>query len=119
MSHLLSNSYEPSIVGDIRRSDASSTFEMEIYGSCYAMKVVSFYKHFTMMTLTTGFQETVDLGFIVSDHDLNRHRCELEAYQNLDSFGISERDHMLRYCGHVDQLDPIKLQPSHDYFIDD
>ncbi|KAL1966270.1 hypothetical protein VTN77DRAFT_4623 [Rasamsonia byssochlamydoides] len=89
---------------EIRRSNASSIFEIEINGTCYAMKV---------------FHDNGDPGFSKKGRVLNRFRCELQAYRNLRLFGVCERGFVPRYYGYIDRLDPTKLQPHLDHFRND
>ncbi|THC92319.1 hypothetical protein EYZ11_008213 [Aspergillus tanneri] len=89
---------------ELKQSEASSIFEVEIHGSSYAMKV---------------FHNNGDPGFTKKGRDLNRFRCELNAYRNLYSFGVCERGLVPYYYGYIDRLDPAKYQPHLNHFAGD
>ncbi|PYI10982.1 hypothetical protein BO78DRAFT_457943, partial [Aspergillus sclerotiicarbonarius CBS 121057] len=60
---------------ELKRSEASSIYEVDIRGTRYAMKV---------------FHDNGDPGFTEKGRDLNRFRCELRAYRNLRLFGVCD-----------------------------
>ncbi|KAK9547706.1 hypothetical protein V6Z79_008532 [Aspergillus fumigatus] len=51
--------------------------------------------------------------------DLNRFRCELNAYRNLHSFGVCERGFVPYYYGYIDRLDPTKFCLHLTHFAND
>ncbi|OJD12167.1 hypothetical protein ACJ73_09400 [Blastomyces percursus] len=75
---------------EISRSQTSSVFEIELHGNQYAMKL---------------FHDNGDPGFTNKGRDLNRFRCELNAYRNLHAFGVCERGFVPRYHGYIDRLE--------------
>lgn len=70
------------------------------------------------MKLTSQFHDNGNPGFTKKGRDLNRFRCELNAYRNLQSFGVCERGAVPRYYGYV-ELDRAKFQPHLSHFADD
>jgi serine/threonine protein kinase len=50
---------------------------------------------------------------------LNRFRSELNAYRNLQYFGLCERGVVPRYYGYVNRLDPANFRPHLNHFADD
>ncbi|KAB8273199.1 hypothetical protein BDV30DRAFT_211032 [Aspergillus minisclerotigenes] len=89
---------------ELKSSEASSIFEVELRGHRYAMKV---------------FHDNGDPGFTRKGRDLNRFRCELNAYRNLHSFGVCEQGHVPYYHGYIDRLDPARFQPHINHFMND
>ncbi|PWY76046.1 hypothetical protein BO94DRAFT_605254 [Aspergillus sclerotioniger CBS 115572] len=89
---------------ELKRSEASSIFEVEIEGTRYAMKV---------------FHDNGDPGFTEKGRDLNRFRCELRAYRNLRRFGVCDRGSVPYYHGYFDQLDPAQLAPHLNHYMED
>ncbi|KAB8266033.1 hypothetical protein BDV32DRAFT_134106 [Aspergillus pseudonomiae] len=91
-------------VKQLKESDASSIFEVEVHDKRYAMKL---------------FHDNSDPGFAKNGRDLNRFRCELNAYSNLSSFGVCERKLVPYYYGYIDRLDPASFQPHLGGFMND
>ncbi|KAH2200672.1 hypothetical protein KXW59_003354 [Aspergillus fumigatus] len=65
------------------------------------------------------FHDNGDPGFTEKGRDLNRFRCELNAYRNLHSFGVCERGFVPYYYGYIDRLDPTKFCPHLTHFAND
>ena len=74
---------------------------------------------FTQTLLNSQFHDNDDPGITRKDRDLNRFRCELNAYRNLSSFGVCERKLVPYYYGYIDRLDPANFQPHLDRFTND
>ncbi|PGH02790.1 hypothetical protein GX51_04401 [Blastomyces parvus] len=51
------------------------------------------------------FHDNGDPGFTEKGRDLNRFRCELNAYRNLQAFGVCERGFVPRYHGYIDRFE--------------
>lgn len=64
------------IMREIARSEASSIFEVDVDGQKYALKV---------------FHDNGDPGYTEKGRDLNRFRCESNAYKKLLTAGVCER----------------------------
>lgn len=108
------------IVREIDRSDASSVFEIELEGRKYAMKLVSSLSYFALcLLLTTQFHDNGDPGFAENGRDLNRFRCELNAYMNLREHGVCERGFVPYFYGHIDRIDPTAFYPAFQHFAHD
>jgi hypothetical protein len=69
--------------------------------------------------LTLKFHDNGDPGFTKKGRDLNRFRCELNAYRNLSLFGVCERKLVPYYYGYIDRLDPASFRPHLDNFTND
>ncbi|KAF4270336.1 hypothetical protein KXX25_006465 [Aspergillus fumigatus] len=93
-----------SIVKELKSSESSSIFVVELQGKLYVMKL---------------FHDNGDPGFTEKGRDLNRFRCELNAYRNLHSFGVCERGFVPYYYGYIDRLDPTKFCPHLTHFAND
>ena len=72
-----------------------------------------------MAPLTPQYHNNGDPGFADNGRDLNRFRCEFNAYRNLSAFGVCEKGVVPRYYGHIDQLGPGQFRPHLDHFIHD
>ncbi|OKL55282.1 hypothetical protein UA08_09450 [Talaromyces atroroseus] len=99
--------FDPSniqIIRELGRSDASSIFEVELNGEKYAMKL---------------FHDNGDPGYTKKGRDLNRFRCELNAYNNLEKFGVCELGFVPYFYGHIDRVDPVAFQPALRHFAHD
>ncbi|CAG8930966.1 unnamed protein product [Penicillium salamii] len=92
------------IVREIDRSDASSVFEIELEGRKYVMKL---------------FHDNGDPGFSENGRDLNRFRCELNAYMNLREHGVCERGLVPYFYGYIDRIDPTAFYPAFQDFAHD
>jgi hypothetical protein len=51
--------------------------------------------------------------------DLNRYRCELNAYRNLYRFGVCDRGFVPFFHGCIDRPDPSAFDPELERFIND
>lgn len=114
--------FEPSslrIRKELKSSEASSIFEVELHGHRHAMKVVSCPQCFTRSLLNTQFHDNGDPMFTKKGRDSNRFRCELRAYRNPGLFGICEQGLVPYYYGYIDQLDPASFQPHLNHFMND
>ncbi|KAL4772073.1 hypothetical protein BDW60DRAFT_216777 [Aspergillus nidulans var. acristatus] len=89
---------------EINRSEASSVYEIELDGATYAMKL---------------FHDNGDPGYTKKGRDLNRFRCELNAYRNLHARGVCQKGFVPFFYGHIDQLDPSALNPPLEHFLRD
>lgn len=92
------------IIREISRSDASTLFEVDLDGRNYAWKV---------------YHENGDPGFAENGRDLNRFRCEVNAYKKLLSSGVCESGFVPKFYGHIDRIDPTKFDPALRHFADD
>ncbi|PWY71804.1 hypothetical protein BO94DRAFT_560255 [Aspergillus sclerotioniger CBS 115572] len=77
----------------LQHSEASSIYEVMLNNDRYCLKV---------------YHDNGDPGYAQDGRDLNRLRCELNAYRNLQAGGV-----------YVDQLDPALYQPHLDRFAND
>ncbi|KAE8337279.1 hypothetical protein BDV24DRAFT_177796 [Aspergillus arachidicola] len=64
------------ILSEISHSDASSIFKVDVDGQKYALKL---------------FHDNGDPGYTKNGRDLNRFRCESNAYEKLLTSGVCER----------------------------
>ena len=55
------------------------------------------------MALTCQFHDNGDPGYTRKGRDLNRFRCELNAYHNLREFGVCDRGFVPAFYGHIDR----------------
>ncbi|OJJ49035.1 hypothetical protein ASPZODRAFT_129410 [Penicilliopsis zonata CBS 506.65] len=85
------------IMKELSRSDASSIFEVELDGEKYAMKL---------------FHDNGDPGFAENGRDLNRFRCELNAYMNLRKHNVCKQGFVPYFHGHIDRINPSAFQPA-------
>ncbi|OGM39208.1 hypothetical protein ABOM_012230 [Aspergillus bombycis] len=92
------------IIKEIHRSDASSIFETEFDGDKFAMKL---------------FHNNGDPGFAENGRDLNRFRCELNAYENLRKYHVCKQGVVPYFYGYIDQVDPFAFQPALQHFVND
>ncbi|KAE8421913.1 hypothetical protein BDV36DRAFT_280243 [Aspergillus pseudocaelatus] len=77
---------------ELKISEASSIFEVELHEHRYAMKV---------------FHDNGDPGFTEKGRNLNRFRCELNAYRNLQLF----QPHLSHFMN--DSHGPTAILPEH------
>ncbi|KAJ5578128.1 uncharacterized protein N7459_007092 [Penicillium hispanicum] len=99
-----SDSYQIQIRRDLRHSEASSIYEIQLHGERYAMKV---------------FHDNGDEGFTEKGRDLNRFRCEVNAYSHLLSYGVCDSG-VVPYCyGYIDRLNPAFFSPHLNHFASD
>ncbi|KAJ0415830.1 hypothetical protein BJY00DRAFT_250714, partial [Aspergillus carlsbadensis] len=92
------------IIRELSRSDASSVFEIELAGQKYAMKL---------------FHDNGDPGIAENGRDLNRFRCELNAYLRLHQHHVCEQGFVPYFYGYIDRLDPSMLMPALQHFTHD
>lgn len=74
---------------------------------------------FTQILLNSQFDDNDDPGITRKDRDLNRFRCELNAYRNLHLLGVCEQGVVPYYHGYIDRLDPARFQLHLNHFIND
>ncbi|KAF4209771.1 hypothetical protein CNMCM8927_004974 [Aspergillus lentulus] len=89
---------------EISRSEASTVFEVQICGKTRVMKL---------------FHDNGDPGYSERGRDLNRFRCELNAYRNLLKFGVCERGFVPFFHGCIDRLDPSHFHQQLNHFKED
>ncbi|KAL2831919.1 hypothetical protein BJY01DRAFT_226300, partial [Aspergillus pseudoustus] len=89
---------------EINRSDTSSIYEIELHGATYVMKL---------------FHDNGDPGYAKKGRDLNRFRCELNAYQNFHTHGVCQQGFVPLFHGYIDRLDPSAFNPPLEHFIRD
>ncbi|KAJ6014014.1 kinase-like domain-containing protein [Penicillium herquei] len=92
------------IIMDITHSDASSIFEVDLDGQTYALKL---------------FHNNGDPRYTEKGRDLNRFRCELNAYEKLFAFGVCERGFVPKFYGSNNQVDPAAFYPAFQHFARD
>lgn len=92
------------IIREITRSDASSIFEVDMDGQKYALKL---------------FHNNGDPGYTEKGRDLNRFRCESNAYEKLHSSGVCERGFVPKFHGSINQVDPAVFYPAFQHFAQD
>ncbi|RDW64340.1 uncharacterized protein DSM5745_09751 [Aspergillus mulundensis] len=85
-------------------TDASTIFEVDINGKKYATKV---------------YHDNGDPGYSKKGRDLNRFRCEVNAYKNLSAAGVCERGFVPRFYGVIKCIDPALFKPALNHFICD
>ncbi|KNG90132.1 hypothetical protein ANOM_002064 [Aspergillus nomiae NRRL 13137] len=88
----------------INFSESSTIYEVQIYGETRVMKL---------------FHDNGDPGYSKRGRDLNRFRCELNAYCNLHKFGVCERGFVPFFYGYIDRVDPSAFAPPLTHFIHD
>ena len=71
------------------------------------------------MTLTCQFHDNGDPGYTKKGRDLNRFRCELNAYHNLREYGVGGRGFVPAFYGHIDRVDPSAFHPPLTHFAND
>lgn len=89
---------------EITRSDASSIFEVELDGQKYALKL---------------FHDNGDPGYTEKGRDLNRFRCESNAYEKLLASGVCDRRFVPKFHGYINQVDPAMFHPALQHFAQD
>jgi serine/threonine protein kinase len=107
---------------DIRReiscSKSSAIYEVQLAGKTYAMKLVSTISaskdHAHISVPDNG-----DQGYTKKGRDLNRFRCELNAYHNLRKFGVCDRGFVPAFHGYIDRIDPSAFFPPLKHFVGD
>ncbi|KAJ6041453.1 hypothetical protein N7460_006843 [Penicillium canescens] len=89
---------------ELSRSKASTIYEIRLFGKPCVMKL---------------FHDNGDPGYTKKGRDLNRFRCELNAYHNLREFGVCDRGFVPAFYGHIDRVDPSAFHPPLKHFADD
>ncbi|KAJ5153573.1 uncharacterized protein N7482_010051 [Penicillium canariense] len=82
---------------EISRSKTSTIYEIQLVGKQYAMKLGRYTK---------------------KGRDLNRFRCELDAYHNLHEFGVCD-GFVPAFHGYIDRIDPSAFHPPLKHFVGD
>ncbi|CAG8418180.1 unnamed protein product [Penicillium salamii] len=91
-------------VKEIASSDPSSIFEVDLDGQKYALKL---------------FHNNGDPGYAANGRDLDRFRCESQAYEKLLDSDACARGFIPEFHGHIDQIDPAEFYPILRDFIQD
>lgn len=92
------------IIREIMCSDASSIFEVDLDGQKYALKL---------------FHDNGDPGYTEKVRDLNRFRCEFNAYKKLLSSGVCARGFVPKFYGYTNRMDPAAFYPAFQHFAQD
>lgn len=92
------------IIRQITCSDSSAIFEAELDGQKYALKL---------------FHDNGDPGYTENGRDLNRFRCELNAYKKLLASGACARGFVPKFYGYINRMDPAAFQPALQSFARD
>ncbi|KAK6812610.1 hypothetical protein RU639_011582 [Aspergillus parasiticus] len=92
------------ILSEISHSDASSIFEVDVDGQKYALKL---------------FHDNGDPGYTEKGRDLNRFRCESNAYRKLLTSGVCERRIVPKFYGFINGLEPASFHPALQHFAHD
>lgn len=92
------------IIREITRSDASSIFEVDLDAQKYALKL---------------FHNNGDPGYTEKGRDLDRFRCELNAYKKLLTSGVCSRSFVPKFYGYIDRMDPAAFHPAFQHFAQD
>ncbi|KAJ5355465.1 uncharacterized protein N7496_012677 [Penicillium cataractarum] len=92
------------IIREITRSDASSIFEVALDTRKYALKL---------------FHNNGDAGYTQKGRDLDRFRCELNAYKKLDTSSACTRGFVPKFYGSIDRADPAAFHTTFQHFAQD
>ena len=92
------------IIRQITCSDSSAVFEVDLNGQKYALKV---------------FHDNGDPGYTEKGRDLNRFRCEFNAYKKLLTSGVCARGFVPKFYGYINQIDPAIFHPALQSFTQD
>ncbi|KAL2871672.1 serine/threonine protein kinase [Aspergillus lucknowensis] len=98
---------DPSNINIIRQitcSDSSAIFEVDLDGQKYALK---------------PFHDNGDPGYTGKGRDLNRFRCEFNAYKKFRTSGVCARGFVPKYYGYIDRMDPATFHPALQSFARD
>ncbi|OJD15354.1 hypothetical protein AJ78_04399 [Emergomyces pasteurianus Ep9510] len=98
---------DPSNINIIRQitcSDSSAIFEVDLDGQKYALKL---------------FHDNGDPGYTEKGRDLNRFRCELNAYKKLLTSGVCARGLVPKFYGYIDRMNPAAFHPALQSFARD
>ncbi|KKZ61624.1 hypothetical protein EMCG_03870 [[Emmonsia] crescens] len=87
------------IVRQITCCDLSAIFEVDLDGQKYALKL---------------FHDNGDPGYTEKGRDLNRFRCELNAYKKLLTSGVCARGFVPKFYGYINRTRSIpRMQEIH------
>lgn len=116
-----SNAHQIQIKRDLRHSEASSIYEIQLHGERYAMKVVGYGLGAQLWDYANRpqYHDNGDEGVTPRGRDLNRFRCEANAYSNLLSVGVCESGYVPYCYGFIDRLDPKFFSPRLNHFKND
>ncbi|KAJ5323131.1 hypothetical protein N7452_011420 [Penicillium brevicompactum] len=89
---------------EISSSPSSTIYEIQLAEKTYTMKL---------------FHDYGDPGYSKKGRDLNRFRCELNAYRNLRRSGVCDRGFVPAFHGYIDRIDPAAFQPPLERFVGD
>ncbi|CAI7581709.1 unnamed protein product [Penicillium bialowiezense] len=89
---------------EISCSPSSTIYEIQLAGNTCVMKL---------------FHDNGDPGYTPKGRDLNRFRCELNAYHNLRTFGMCDTGCVPAFHGYIDRIDPIAFDPPLKRFVGD
>ncbi|RAH39700.1 serine/threonine protein kinase [Aspergillus brunneoviolaceus CBS 621.78] len=98
---------DPSNINIIRQitcSDSSAIFEVDLDGQKYALKL---------------FHDNSDPGCTEKGRDLNRFRCESNAYKKLLTAGVCARGFVPKFHGDINRMDPAAFHPALQAFARD
>lgn len=98
---------DPSIINITRHitsSEASSIFEVEVDGQKYILKL---------------FHDNGDPGYAENGRDLNRFRCEFNAYEKLVTSSVCERRVVPKFHSYIDRVDTALFYPTLQDFAHD
>lgn len=98
---------DPSNVNIIRQitcSDSSAIFEVDLDRQKYALKL---------------FHNNGDPGYTEKGRDLNRFRCELNAYKKLLTSGVCARGFVPKFYGYINRMNPAAFHPALQSFARD
>ncbi|CAG8014920.1 unnamed protein product [Penicillium salamii] len=91
-------------IHEIASSDSSSIFEVDLDGQKYALKL---------------FHNNGDPGYAENGRDLDRFRCESQAYEKLLDSDACTRGFIPKIYGQLDQIDPADFHPILRHFAQD
>ncbi|KAJ6013430.1 hypothetical protein N7540_008021 [Penicillium herquei] len=89
---------------ELSRSKASTIYEIRLSEKPCIMRL---------------FHDNGDPGYTKKGRDLNRFRCELNAYHNLRELGVCDRGFVPAFHGHIDRVDPSAFHPWLKHFAED
>ncbi|KAJ6125886.1 serine/threonine protein kinase, partial [Penicillium samsonianum] len=65
------------------------------------------------------FHDNGDPGYTEKGRDLNRFRCELNAYKKLLTSGVCARGFVPKLYGYINRMDPAAFRPAFQHFAQD
>lgn len=65
------------------------------------------------------FHDNGDPGYTEKGRDLNRFRCELNAYKKLFASGVCARSFVPKFYGYINRMDPAAFHPAFQHFSQD